>query len=110
MPSTMVIWFKETSLPRMAVGEISAIYIGERADATPMPMPPMKRAILNMVKSLNSPVAMADTVKNTAAMMSRGLRPYLSASAPAIMAPIRQPTRAVVMATPCIKGESAMSK
>ena len=52
-------------------------------------------------------VARSRTVAET---MSKGLRPYLSARAPATMAPIRQPTRAVDMATPCITGDSEMSK
>ena len=86
------------------------MYIGARAEATPMPTPPTKRAKLNKVKSLNNPVAMADTVNRMADSMSKGLRPYLSAAAPATMAPMRQPTRAVVIATPCIRGESVMPK
>ena len=106
----MVIWFRLTMRPRMSAGLTSAMYIGARADATPMPMPPMKRAILNKVKSLNNPVAMADTVKSTADTMSSGLRPNLSAALPATMAPTRQPTSAVVMATPCINGELLMPK
>ena len=106
----MVIWFSDTSLPRMAVGDISAMYMGESADAMPMPMPPTKRAMLKRVKSSNHPVATADTVKNTAAMISSGLRPYLSASMPAMVAPARHPMSAVVMATPCIRGESEIPK
>ena len=53
---------------------------------------------------------MADTVKSTADTMSSGLRPNLSAALPATIAPTRQPTSAVVMATPCINGESLMPK
>ena len=81
------------------------MYIGDRADATPMPTPPTNRATLNNVKSLNAPVAIAETVNNTAAVMSNGFLPYLSANAPATMAPTKQPTKAVDMATPCITGE-----
>ena len=44
IPSTMVNWFKETSFPLMEVGATSAIYIGESPEATPIPMPPKKRA------------------------------------------------------------------
>ena len=94
----------------MSAGLTSAMYIGASAEATPMPMPPMKRAILNKVKSLNRPVVMADTVNSTAAVVRSGFRPYLSAAAPATIAPTRQPIRAVVMATPCITGESLMPK
>ena len=110
MPSTMVIWFRLTILPRISAGLTSAIYIGDNAEATPMPTPPMKRAILNKVKSLNRPVATADTVKSTAAVVSNGLRPNLSAAVPATIAPTRHPTRAVDMATPCSTGESLMPK
>ena len=110
MPSTMVIWLSDTSRPRASPGDTSAMYIGERAEATPMPMPPTKRAMLNNTKSLKIPVAMADTVKRMAAITKRGLRPYLSDKAPATIAPIKQPTRAVDMATPCITGDWLMPK
>ena len=110
IPSTMVIWFRLTMRPRMSAGLTSAIYIGAKAEATPMPIPPTKRAILNRMKSLNKPVAMAETVNNTADVISNGLRPYLSAAPPATIAPTRQPMSAVVIAKPCIKGESLMPK
>ena len=110
IPNTIVIWLRLTIRPRISAGLTSAIYIGARADATPIPTPPMKRAILNKVKSLNRPVAIADTVKSTAENINNGLRPYLSAAAPATIAPIRQPMSAVVIATPCIRGESLILK
>ena len=49
MPSTMVIWFTLTMRPLVSAGDTSAIYIGDSALATPIPTPPMKRAILNNV-------------------------------------------------------------
>ena len=110
MPSTMVIWLRLTMRPRICGGLTSAIYIGDKAEATPMPTPPTKRAMLNRVKSLKRPVPMADTVNSTAAVVSSGLRPYLSAAAPATIAPTRQPTNAVDMATPCNNGECEMPK
>ena len=110
MPKTMVIWFRLTMRPRISAGLTSAIYMGDKAEATPMPTPPINRAILNKVKSLNRPVAIAETVNSIAASISKGLRPHLSAAEPATIAPIRQPTRAVDIAMPCIKGESAMPK
>ena len=61
--------------PRIVGGLTSAIYMGAKADATPMPTPPTKRAILNNVKSLKRPVAMADTVNSTADTVSSDLRP-----------------------------------
>ena len=108
MPRTMVIWLRLTMRPRISAGLTSAIYMGERAEATPMPTPPTKRAILNKVKSSKRPVPMADTVKSTAAVVSSGLRPQRSAAAPATIAPTRQPINAVVMATPCNNGDAPM--
>ena len=75
IPSTMVIWFRLTIRPRISVGLTSAIYIGDKADATPMPTPPIKRAILNREKSLKRPVPTADKVNSTAAVVKRGFRP-----------------------------------
>jgi hypothetical protein len=40
MPTTMVSWLMETSLPRICAGATSAIYMGERFDASPMATPP----------------------------------------------------------------------
>ena len=53
---------------------------------------------------------MADTVNRIAASINSGLRPYLSAAEPATIAPTKQPTKAVVIATPCISGESLIAK
>ena len=61
--------------PRISAGLTSAIYIGDSAEATPIPTPPTKRAILKKVKSSNNPVPTADTVNSTAAVVSSGLRP-----------------------------------
>ena len=110
IPSTIVIWLRLTMRPRISAGLTSAIYIGASAEATPMPMPPTKRATLNKVKSLNKPVPTADSVKSMADTIRSGLRPYLSAAAPATIAPTRQPIKAVVMAMPCIRGESLIPK
>ena len=106
----MAIWFSDTIRPRISVGLTSAMYIGARAEATPMPTPPTRRATLNIMKSLNSPVPMADTVNSTAEVVSSGFLPYRSARAPATIAPNRHPTRAVVIATPCSNGDSPIPK
>ena len=75
MPSTIVIWLRLTSRPRTSEGDTSAMYIGEMADARPMPTPPTRRAMQNSQKLLKMPVAMALTVKSTAATISNGRRP-----------------------------------
>ena len=43
MPKMMANWLHETSVPRIFAGEISAMYIGQTAEASPTPMPPMMR-------------------------------------------------------------------
>ncbi|MNI55242.1 hypothetical protein D3C73_1101780 [compost metagenome] len=42
-PRTMVSWLMATNLPRLSAGLISAMYMGESAEARPIPMPPMMR-------------------------------------------------------------------
>ena len=110
IPSTMVSWLSDTSFPRMFAGATSAIYIGDRPEAMPMPTPLRKRAARNRPKVLKYPVAYAETMKMMAAVVSNRLRPSLSARVPAVMAPVRQPTRAMLIASPCICGFDEMSK
>ena len=57
IPSTMVSWLSDTSLPRMWLGATSAMYIGDRPEAMPMAMPPTNRAARNALKLLKAPVA-----------------------------------------------------
>ncbi len=40
IPTTMVNWLMETSLPRHSAGETSAIYRGDKVEASPIPIPP----------------------------------------------------------------------
>ena len=110
MPITMVIWFSDTNLPRMAEGDTSAMYIGESPEAMPMPIPPKKRATRKAPKALNPPVIRAETKKMTAETMSSFLRPIWSASQPQVQAPIIQPIRAMDMASPCSLTESEIPK
>ena len=110
IPITMVIWFRLTSLPRMCIGATSAIYMGERPDAIPMPMPPKKRATRNWLNVENAPVAMLVSRNTSADTISSRLRPILSASQPQVQAPTMQPIRAIVMASPWSLTESVMPK
>ena len=110
MPSTMVIWLSDTSLPLTRAGATSAMYMGDRPEATPMPMPPKKRATRKEWNSEKAPVATDESRKMSAETISSRLRPMRSASQPHTIAPIMQPTRAMVMAKPCAEGESAMPK
>ena len=48
-------------------GETSAMYIGERFEATPMPTPPIQRAILNESKLQANAVPMAEIVNRNPA-------------------------------------------
>ena len=110
IPSTMVIWLSDTSLPRTFVGATSAMYMGDSPEATPMPMPPKKRATRKEWKSEKAPVATDERRNMSADTTSRRLRPMRSASVPHSMAPIMHPTNAMVMARPWADGESAMPK
>ena len=40
-------WYRVTSRPRIRVGAISAMYIGARIEAAPMPTPPSTRQTTN---------------------------------------------------------------
>lgn len=94
----------------MEEGDTSAIYIGERPEATPMPTPPTKRAQRNAVKLLKAPVPIEEKKKISEETISRRFLPILSARLPHNVAPIMQPNNATVMASPCIVGFSSMPK
>jgi len=59
---------------------------------------------------LTAPVPIAETVKVIAAIIIKGLRPYLSDKLPAIVTPIKQPRMALPMTHPCIPGEFSIAK
>ena len=90
----------DTSLPRISVGAISAMYMGETFEASPIPIPPTMRATINGVKLCESAVKMADIVNSTAAPMRIFLRPRRSVIAPESRAPARQPASAELIAHP----------
>ena len=46
----MVSWLTETSRPRIWAGDISAMYMGEMAEASPIPNPPTS---LNRINGVN---------------------------------------------------------
>ena len=48
-PNMMANWFHDTSIPLILEGATSPIYIGQMADASPTPTPPMIRYTLNMM-------------------------------------------------------------
>ena len=100
MPMTMVNWLSETRRPRHGAGLTSAMYMGAMLEAMPMAMPPTMRQATNAVKEYAHPVSREETAKSTAARMSSFLRPKRSLMAPETMEPIKQPTRAQLMAQP----------
>ena len=89
----------DTNRPRIEAGLISAMYIGERLDAKPMPMPPTNRAMLNVAKSQAAAVRIALSVNRKPATMSGGFRPKRSDSMPETAAPTKQPMSAVLSAS-----------
>src|SRR5690606_28577024 len=50
IPITKVNWLMDTNRPLYFAGAISAIYIGDRVEARPIPNPPMTLSTINNVK------------------------------------------------------------
>ncbi len=98
----------ETNFPRIRAGEISAIYIGERFEASPIPMPPIIRNTLKKRKFPAKAVPTAETVKSRPDKMSRRFRPDLSLMIPDKTAPIRHPNSALLCAKPRRKGVASV--
>ena len=63
------------------------VYMGETAEANPIPRPPIKRYTMNKVKLLTAPVPIAEMVNKAAAMMSKSFLPKRSAKTPEAKAP-----------------------
>ena len=99
-PTTMVSWLMETSLPRIAAGATSAMYMGERFEARPMATPPSMRHAMKTEKLSAKALPSEVTAKMRAERMSSRLRPNRSLPAPASSAPTRQPMRAQLLAQP----------
>src|SRR5664279_3309523 len=103
IPITIVSWLIETKRPLTSAGVISAIYIGERFEARPIPTPPR---ILNITKILNEPAAPVPkeaATNNPAEKINNFFRPSLSLSQPEITEPARHPASAQPIAHPCKK-------
>src|SRR5260370_21935535 len=94
----------ETSLPRNSAGETSAMYMGERLDASPIARPPEILHATKTSKVFERAVPIEESANKAADKRSMGLRPNLSVKAPESMAPRRQPTRAQPIAHPCCAG------
>src|SRR6266852_503800 len=94
----------ETSLPRNSAGETSAMYMGERLDASPIANPPAILQVTKAPKVFERAVPIEESANNIADKRSMGFRPNLSVRAPESMAPSRQPTRAQPIAHPCCAG------
>ena len=103
-PMTIVSWLIDTSCPRMARGATSAMYIGERFDASPMATPPVRRHARNTGNEFAAPVPIDVMAKMIADTIRRRLRPNLSLSAPEATAPNRQPIKALLIAQPISAG------
>ena len=86
------------------------MYMGDRSAARPMAIPPTRRARMKLVIVELAPVAQEDKKNTKAEAMSNFLRPYLSARAPAAVAPSRQPSRAILMASACMPSLPAIWK
>src|ERR1043165_1491915 len=101
MPNTMLNWNIPARRPRCDAGAISEMYIGATTVETPMPMPPISRAMMNVSTFHASADPTADTMYNTPIQSSVGLRPKRSAGQPPPNAPTTVPYSAAASATPC---------
>ncbi len=111
----MANWFHETSIPRIFIGEISPIYIGHTAEASPTPTPPIILYILKVIssdsvgtpfsKNRNSGIMLprAETKKRHPATTSVRLRPKLEARTPDNALPKIHPNSALDDVMPCRK-------
>jgi hypothetical protein len=81
----------ETNLPRHLAGEISAMYIGDRLEASPMPTPPRMRKRVCQEKVQAIAVPMAEAENRGPEQISSLLRPSRSLRTPDRIAPSRQP-------------------
>ncbi len=90
----------ETNLPRICAGAISAMYIGDKLEASPIATPPKMRQLIKIVKLLANALPRDVTAKINAATINNRLRPNLSLKPPAASAPNKQPINAQLLAQP----------
>ncbi|MNG20925.1 hypothetical protein D3C84_1052280 [compost metagenome] len=100
----------ETNFPLDSAGAISAIYIGERLEAIPIPTPPTTLHIINHSIVSTKPVPTAARVKKIEATIIKGFLPYLSDRLPEIITPSKHPKMALPITHPCIEGELVILK
>ena len=92
MPVTMAIWLSETRRPRIAAGRLRRCTSGASTEATPMAMPPMKRATVNSARFARQRRAQGRDAKSSGGRIRMRRRPKRSLSVPATLAPATQPT------------------
>ena len=97
---TIVSCWIDTNFPRTDAGETSAMYIGERLEARPIPNPPSQRKPLNAMKSQANAVPIAEDGEQQARQNQQPLATQRSLSVPAMAAPNRQPSSALLIARP----------
>ena len=83
IPITIFNWLKETILPRIAGGAISAMYIGANIKEAPTPNPPIILAITKVKNVGAKAEAKADMAYKIAAYRNTVLLPIASLSGPA---------------------------
>src|SRR5579859_3246264 len=81
IPITTVNWLMATNLPRIPAGATSAMYMGERLEASPIATPPSIRHAIKTVKEPDSALPREVTANSNAEASSKPLRPNLSLSA-----------------------------
>ena len=110
IPTTIVSWLIETSLPRDWAGAISEMYIGARLEARPIATPPSIRHSMKALKDWARALPMEVTAKRSAERMRSRFLPKRSLRPPAATAPTRQPIRAQLFAQPTRCGSCSWKK
>src|ERR1017187_7356318 len=89
-----------TRRPRQGAGLTSAMYVGDKLEATPMATPPAIRQVTKRLKVFDQPVRTEEIAKRSAAAISIFFRPMRSLSAPEVIDPSKHPSSAQLLAQP----------
>ena len=96
----MASWFNETNVPRYLAGASSAIYMGDRMEATPTAIPPNILEKRKKESEWDEALPIAERKNRKAANISTFLRPYWSPAFPAIKTPAMQPNNKLLTVQP----------
>src|ERR1700676_2366041 len=103
LPMKIINLLRETRLPRLRAGAISAMYTGAVRIAAPTARPPQIRAATNTAKRVDNAAVREDARNNTAVSSSTLLRPKRSLNLPAARFPAIAPQPRQLTAQPSLR-------